>query len=707
MKWDGQKIKLSISILVSDTIDTIEKCMKSIQPILEEIPSELIVVDTGGTDGSIEIAKKYADKVVKFEWCKDFSKARNAGLELCTGEWFMFMDDDEWFEDVHEMIEFFKSNEYKNYRCASYVIRNYGDRQGSNWHDTRSIRMVRMEKDTKFVNAVHEMLTPSYFPEKVLDIFAHHYGYVYANEEERRKHGLRNITLVQKELAKNPGDYRMKVQLAQEYRAVYEFQMSEEFSLKELAKVGSYKNVSEHDAKMLGWLIDNVVALEIQKKDSETAYKYGEEFVVFPWLNTITRNNLYYYLTNLSFELKKNEECIKYAQKYEQSYMKLKDDLQLQRQEIVLEQGETLQEKCVAYIYTTAIRALLRLERIKEIDLYIEKLMKLSPLSRTADEVEDFLWYLLKTQKETRQFAEYLLKYEPTANMVCNAIDSEKWTETQRTDLIDIFAQLDIKAAEPYRIVGQFKGGDSEQVKSMLEAYLWKMENILSAFCDIWELMDYYKMDIGECIDKKSLKEWTGQVNRFAIDTTEKKVNIVLQVLRHVKHNTMKTNTLKLRCVEYEMRKESVKENDLEELKRMGKEYSQLVFSVYQNFYKEEAFFNDCAIFLPKECRFAIKLGELMEKGKNELDEASLIKDATEIFPEMANYCKAYVLKLKEQLSQSQKERQEFNELAKLIKQKVYELIAKEEYEAAKQVFKQLKQLIPNDLEMKEIEKML
>ena len=80
---------LTISLLVSNRKDTIRKCMESIRPLLEQVPSELIVVDTVGeenSDGSLAIAREYTDKVVYFEWCDDFSAARNAGLKEASGE---------------------------------------------------------------------------------------------------------------------------------------------------------------------------------------------------------------------------------------------------------------------------------------------------------------------------------------------------------------------------------------------------------------------------------------------------------------------------------------------------------------------------------------------------------------------------------------------------------------------------------------------
>ena len=70
-KIQDNKVVLSISLLVSNRIDTIRKCMESIKPILQELPSELIAVDTveeGKSDGSIEVVREYTEKIIPFTW---------------------------------------------------------------------------------------------------------------------------------------------------------------------------------------------------------------------------------------------------------------------------------------------------------------------------------------------------------------------------------------------------------------------------------------------------------------------------------------------------------------------------------------------------------------------------------------------------------------------------------------------------------------
>lgn len=210
---------VSISMLVSNNRrDTIEKCMESLVPLMEAVPSELIIVDTGCTDGSVDIARRYADKVVQFTWCKDFAAARNAGLVECTGEWFLYLDDDEWFDDVSELIAFFQSEGRNKCDALWYLQRNYDSFEGKSYTDTYVGRCVKMTPETKFCGKIHEWIEPLPCSIMKTEAFVHHYGYVYKSEEDRQKHLERNLTLEEEAVKENPSDMRMCCQLVQEYR---------------------------------------------------------------------------------------------------------------------------------------------------------------------------------------------------------------------------------------------------------------------------------------------------------------------------------------------------------------------------------------------------------------------------------------------------------------------------------------------------------
>ena len=97
-------IQLTISLLVSDRTATLGRCLASLKPLLRELDSELIVVYTGSNPDTLELAKQYTSHIIPFTWCNDFAKARNVGLSAAKGEWFLYLDDDEWFEDVDEIL---------------------------------------------------------------------------------------------------------------------------------------------------------------------------------------------------------------------------------------------------------------------------------------------------------------------------------------------------------------------------------------------------------------------------------------------------------------------------------------------------------------------------------------------------------------------------------------------------------------------------
>lgn len=66
-------VTISVCMIVKNEECVLERCLSTVR----EIADELIIVDTGSTDATKEIAKKFTEQVYDFEWCDDFSKARN------------------------------------------------------------------------------------------------------------------------------------------------------------------------------------------------------------------------------------------------------------------------------------------------------------------------------------------------------------------------------------------------------------------------------------------------------------------------------------------------------------------------------------------------------------------------------------------------------------------------------------------------------
>ena len=103
---------LSIGLIVKNEIRCLERCLKSLEPLRQAIPCQVVVADTGSTDGTRAVAERYADVLFDFPWTGSFADARNAVLDRCTGVWYLTVDADEWLEDISPLKEFLTGPEW-------------------------------------------------------------------------------------------------------------------------------------------------------------------------------------------------------------------------------------------------------------------------------------------------------------------------------------------------------------------------------------------------------------------------------------------------------------------------------------------------------------------------------------------------------------------------------------------------------------------
>ena len=163
---------LSLCMIVKNEQTNLVRCLSSIKAAVDE----MIVVDTGSTDRTKELAAVFGAKVFDFDWDEDFSSARNFSLSKATGDWILVIDADETVSSRdHETIRdlILKSPggtggyylTTRNYvveaNTAGWVANDgsYRDEDaGTGWYPNRKVRLFRNDPRIRFSGAVHELV---------------------------------------------------------------------------------------------------------------------------------------------------------------------------------------------------------------------------------------------------------------------------------------------------------------------------------------------------------------------------------------------------------------------------------------------------------------------------------------------------------------------------------------------------------------------
>ncbi|WP_368293959.1 glycosyltransferase [Dehalobacter sp. TBBPA1] len=183
-------MKLSIGMMVKNEEKNLERCLESLKPLLNAVSSELIIVDTGSTDQTVEIAQKYTDKIYFHPWENDYSKMRNITVRYARGEWFMFVDADEELKGYEPIVQFISTKVSKNINAAAIQIDNIFQTNNTSKVGTGVVtRLFRKTAKFGFRGVIHE--EPIFEPPlAVLGVQLLHYGYP-ADDPELRERKLK------------------------------------------------------------------------------------------------------------------------------------------------------------------------------------------------------------------------------------------------------------------------------------------------------------------------------------------------------------------------------------------------------------------------------------------------------------------------------------------------------------------------------------
>lgn len=239
-----QDIRISQCMIVKNEENNIRRALSW----GKEIMWEQIVVDTGSTDRTAEIAEEMGAKLYRFPWIDDFAAAKNFAIRQAKGDWIVFLDADEYFlpEDVEKLVSILRElgadgkKNPQNAVIASWVQTDGSEeisREGTGgklkWNLAQKadgstgmflsgtqIRVFRNQPGLYYRGRIHEKLFMDQGQLLCRDaseeLFILHTGYIPSEMEEKKK-VERNIALVKKELEDHPDDYQLLSYLGDSY----------------------------------------------------------------------------------------------------------------------------------------------------------------------------------------------------------------------------------------------------------------------------------------------------------------------------------------------------------------------------------------------------------------------------------------------------------------------------------------------------------
>ena len=210
-------LRLSLCMIVRDEEEMLPRCLGAVAAAVDE----LIIVDTGSQDRTIEIARSFGATVIEHEWTGSFAQARNISFDAATGDWILYLDADEVL--VAADAPRLRTLTGRTWREAFYLVEtNFtGDLDDGTAVTHNAMRVFRNRPQYRFSGRLHEQIghtLPGYLPERLeqTTIRVEHYGYLGAVRDAKEK-SRRNIELLLAQQAESADTPFLHFNLGSEY----------------------------------------------------------------------------------------------------------------------------------------------------------------------------------------------------------------------------------------------------------------------------------------------------------------------------------------------------------------------------------------------------------------------------------------------------------------------------------------------------------
>ncbi len=217
----AEGMRVSLCMIVRDEEEMLGRCLAAAQDGVDE----MIIVDTGSRDRTIEIAESFGATILHHAWTGDFSEARNIGLNAATGDWIVWLDADEIFVDgdAPKLRELAGRTWRECYRMD--MVHYLGDADDGERAMHAPWKMFRNRPEYRFKDRIHEQIGHA-FPGFLLserfehaDVVIDHYGYLGQVRSDRGKSD-RNLKLILAQLEDGDDSAFAHFNLASEYSVI-------------------------------------------------------------------------------------------------------------------------------------------------------------------------------------------------------------------------------------------------------------------------------------------------------------------------------------------------------------------------------------------------------------------------------------------------------------------------------------------------------
>jgi len=244
--------RLSLCMIMRDEEEHLARCLASVQGVVDEI----VIVDTGSVDRSIEIAESFGATILHEEWHGDFAAPRNVSLDAATGDWILVLDADEELIDGASLRELLHEDDIEGY-CLREV--NFiGEELGVESVVNSAFRVFRNRPDYRYSGALHEQIMGTVDPvggvcTRFVGIEIHHYGYLEPTSRGKEKTD-RNMAIVMEEVARKPTDSFTLFNAGVEYQRIGDHETALTYFRRSFSELSSLK------AYYASLLLRNIVA---------------------------------------------------------------------------------------------------------------------------------------------------------------------------------------------------------------------------------------------------------------------------------------------------------------------------------------------------------------------------------------------------------------------------------------------------------------